>query len=238
MGINTCNFSVITVTSRPSCIKNLIKNFLNQNFKNKELIVVINNNSMSISDFHRFTSLYDNIHIYKLSETISLGECLNFAIENATYDYISKFDDDDYYGPYYLDEMYNTFLYNDCDIVGKYKTYTYFEKFNKLMLLKDNIEDTYNKSIMGSTICFKRYIFDCVKFKDVSYKEDYLFNNTCLNNGFKIFVNSRYNHIIFKHADNNKHTFKSNISLLIKRCTDIKSDIKFEDCFDIVNKIL
>lgn len=234
--MNTDGFSIITVTSRKFCIDNLIQNYLIQNFKHKELIIIINNDSIPISNFNKYTSLYENINVYKLPEKITLGECLNFGINKSNFNYIAKFDDDDYYGPYYLDEAYNIFSNYDCEVVGKYKTFSYFEKFNKLMLLKDEIENTYTNTIMGSTICFNKYIVEKVQFRHVSIKEDYLFSNDCLNNGYKLFASSRFNHIVFKHADNNKHTFKSNISLLIKRCVNIKSDISFNGCFDIVNK--
>ncbi len=89
---------------------------------------------------------------------------------------------------------------------------------------------------MGSTLCFKREVFDKVKFKDISIREDYNFNKDCIKNGYKLYSTSKYNHLVFKHADINKHTFKSNIDLLLSRCTEIKSNIKYNDCLDIINK--
>ena len=75
-----------------------------------------------------------------------------------------------------------------------------------------------------------------IKFKDISIREDYNFNNECLKYGYMLYSTSSYNHLVFKHADINKHTFKSNINTLINKCIEIKSNIEFEDCFDIINK--
>ena len=89
---------------------------------------------------------------------------------------------------------------------------------------------------MGSTICFKKEVFDKVKFKDISSREDYYFNNECLNNGYKLYSTSSYNHLVFKHADIRKHTFQSNINNLMNKCKEIESNIEFKNCFDIINK--
>ena len=74
-------FSIITVTNRDYCIKNMINNFLRQNLKTKELIIVINNDNIDTEHIYKYINQSLNIHIYKLSETISLGSCLNYAIE-------------------------------------------------------------------------------------------------------------------------------------------------------------
>ena len=97
-------------------------------------------------------------------------------------------------------------------------------------------ENAYSQNLMGSTICFKRKVFDNIKFKDISIREDYNFNSECLKYGYMLYSTSSYNHLVFKHADINKHTFKSNINTLINKCIEIKSNIEFEDCFDIINK--
>lgn len=228
-------FSIITVTNRSYCIKNLIQNYINQKFKSKELIIIINSNVISIEDFKIYDQI-PNIKLFKLDESISLGQCLNFAVCKSIYSYIAKFDDDDYYGPNYLNEVYNIFLSVNCDIVGKNKTYYYFEKLNRLMIKKNGVENNFYSSIMGSTLCFKKEIFYKTKFKDINNREDYHFNKDCINNGYKIFSSSSYNHIVFKHSDNNKHTFLSNIDILIDKCDVILSNISFSDCFKIVDE--
>ena len=229
-------FSIITVTNRCYCIENMINNFLRQNFIDKELIIVINNDKLNIDDIYIYAGKDINLSIYKLPEVTTLGACLNFAIEKSSYDTIAKFDDDDYYGPYYLDEAKQAFLQNICHIVGKQKTYYYLEGYKKLILKKNRIESNYVQSLMGSTLCFKREVFYKVKFKDISIREDCNFNKDCIKNGYKLYSTSKYNHLVFKHSDINKHTFKSDIGLLLSKCIEIKSNIEYNDCFKIINK--
>ena len=71
--------------------------------------------------------------VYKLPEKTALGTCLNFGVNKSNYNIIAKFDDDDYYGPYYLDEANKAFLREGCYVLGKQKTYYYLEQYKKLL---------------------------------------------------------------------------------------------------------
>ncbi|MGL4912345.1 MAG: glycosyltransferase [Romboutsia sp.] len=227
-------FSVITVTNRRYSIENIFKNYNNQIFPKKELIIIINDDNINLTNFNNYI-INSNIRIFKQPTNVTLGQCLNFAIEKCNYDFIAKFDDDDYYSPYYIQECNNVFLNTNCDIVGKNKTYYYIEKNNELILKKIGNENKYTNSIMGSTICFKKKVYAKVKFRNLSSREDYYFNKECTKNNFKIFSSSSYNHIIFKHSDQNKHTFISNIDILISKCETIKVNVSLDECFSIVD---
>ena len=64
----------------------------------------------------------ENVTIYQLPEEKTLGECLNFGIEKARYNIVAKFDDDDYYSPYYLTEAMRIFLTTDAQVSWKRKS--------------------------------------------------------------------------------------------------------------------
>lgn len=229
--------SVITITNRLNYINNIINNFSRQNIENKELIIIINNDEINVADYNKFALRYKNIQIYKIPQEISLGSCLNFATKKCNYPIISKFDDDDYYGPFYLDEVLKTFNKVDCQVIGKTKTYLYFEKYKKLMLKKFGYENSFVYTVLGSTLCFKIDILDKIYFRDLSLREDKYFCDDCLMNKYKIYSTSIYNHIIFKHSDIEKHTFKYNLNFLMELCTTVKDDICFEDCYLLVHSL-
>lgn len=229
------NISIITVTNRSYCINNLIENFLRQNIKYKELIIIINNNTISPNSYNAFISSYDNIQLYKLDENITLGSCLNFAINKCKFPIIAKFDDDDYYGPFYLNEVLDTFNKEDCHIVGKNKTFVYFEDNKKLMIKKIGIENSRVGTVLGHTLSFKKDLTDEISFRDLNIGEDRFFCNDALKKGYKIYSTSVYNHIVFKHKDISYHTFKYDLDMLMKICSSVKNDVNFEDCFTLVD---
>lgn len=95
--------SVICPTyGRENYHANLYTAFKNQNYENKELLVL--DDSPSPSPF--FTTLQDPTVTYKHSPTrISIGEKRNILIRMSKGSIIAQFDDDDYYSPVYLDTM-------------------------------------------------------------------------------------------------------------------------------------
>ena len=112
-------FSVVTPTKRPWEIYSIVANYDRQCFKIKELIIIINSDLVDLKAIQNNYKTRTDILIFQLSEHVSLGSCLNYAYTKAKYNYIAKFDDDDYYGPYYLREMYDAFKKYNCDLVCK-----------------------------------------------------------------------------------------------------------------------
>ncbi len=102
----------------------------------KELIIILNKDDMDIEMWKERSKGNENVSIYQLPEEKTLGECLNFGIEKARYNIVAKFDDDDYYSPYYLTEAMQIFLTTDAQVVGKGKAFMYFEK-EKLLTLQE-----------------------------------------------------------------------------------------------------
>ncbi len=233
---NNDGFSVVTVTCRYDKIENIISNYANQDLMDKELIVVINNNNINISDFDSYVNSRDDIHIYKLSQDITQGTCLNFGIDKSKFKYIAKFDDDDYYGPYYLQEAYHAFNFNNnCQIVAKNKLYYYLEANKSLMLKKGGRENSYSTRGSGSTICFKKTVFNFVKFKDINSAVDTNFYDDCAKYGFRVYLTSRFNHIVFRNSDINKHTWKVTSESLMTILKVVKNNTTFKQSMSLVN---
>ena len=113
--------SIITCTKRENFIENVYENYQRQEWQDKELIIILNNNAMSLKKWQTKAKSYENVSVYQLSEAISLGNCLNFGIEQSKYDYIAKFDDDDYYSPKYLTQAMSELRGREHLLLGKYR---------------------------------------------------------------------------------------------------------------------
>lgn len=208
--------SVITCSNRKDSLNNILDNYKNQTYPKKELIIIINNNDISLQDWMDIVRNREDITIYKLREEVSLGNCLNYAIANSKYDYISKFDDDDYYGPNYLKDSINAFKYTDAAIVGKQTIYSYIERTHSLVLRFPNHENSYTDYVAGSTITFKKEIFSKVKFKNLNQSEDTNFLINALEAGFKIYSLDRFNHVVSRRSNLESHTWKISETNFIK----------------------
>src|SRR4051812_2535789 len=99
-------------------IETVFRNFEQQNYQEKELIIILNKNSMNIDSWKKRAEQSTNVRVYQIHEDTTLGDCLNFGVTLSKYDCIAKFDDDDYYGPKYISSMMEDFETHEADIIG------------------------------------------------------------------------------------------------------------------------
>lgn len=218
--------SIVLATMRQHSIASVFDNYSRQDFENKEMIIVLNNNSMVFDEWASKAREYEDVKVFQLEDRITLGECLNFGVSQSKYNYIAKFDDDDYYGPKYLSDSIKAFNLVDADMVGKSASFVYFEKSKTLAIRNSRFENRYVKHMDGSTFIIKRGVFDKIKFADVPRAIDVQFSKDCIRSGFKIYSTNRYHHVYIRHGSPSKHTWKiSDEDLLRKYCKIVKEDI-------------
>ncbi|WP_044642014.1 glycosyltransferase [Risungbinella massiliensis] len=199
--------SIISCTNRPSYVKNLVQNYVRQAHPKKELIIVVNSNDTSLSPYYRLTQKLRNVRIFRIPEHETLGACLNFAVNKASYPYIAKFDDDDYYAPYYLAEMLQTLKRKNADIIGKRAHFMYL-RGSKMLLLRfpqdENREVTY---LPGATLVFKRSVFKRIQFPNRNIGEDDLFCLSGKMEGYKVYSAGKYNFVAIRRKNSANHTW-------------------------------
>ncbi|PEQ84604.1 glycosyltransferase [Bacillus sp. AFS006103] len=198
--------SIITCTIREENINNVFKNYKRQSWKDKELIIILNKDSMDIDRWIKKAKKYRNVQIYQLHERAALGDCLNFGIMKSNYDIIAKFDDDDYYGPDYIKSSMDAFNNKDISIIGKSSVYIYF-KNKKALIHVSGIENAVTDTVAGATLMFRKEVFQQVQFEKVNRAEDYFFIEECKEKGFTVYSTDRYHFAVIRN-DAEKHTWK------------------------------
>lgn len=200
--------SIITCTNHPDFLMNIIKNYKRQNYKLKELIIIINKDSINLKEWKKKVSMYPDITIYRVAERVSLGQCLNCGIIKAKYPLIAKFDSDDYYSPYYLIEQVKALLQTRSQVVGKHACFVYLASSKKLLIRSPLEMNKFVDFIQGGTILFRKSILKKVRFSDISLGEDVKFLNDCSNNGYKIYATTPYNYVYIRRKNKNTHTWQ------------------------------
>ena len=224
---NNYGISIIIATMRENCMKNLFNNYKRQNFQNKEMIIVLNSDRMNLDKWLEESKKYENVKVFKLDEKITLGECLNFGVSKSKYDFIAKFDDDDYYGPKYLSDLIKAFEFTDADVVGKASSFVYFTRSKILAIQLPEKENRYVKHMDGPTLLIKKSVFDKIKFANIPRGIDTQFSKDCIRKGLKIYSTNKYHHVYVRHGSPKKHTWKiSDEDLLKKYCIIFKKNVK------------
>ncbi|WP_026564361.1 glycosyltransferase [Bacillus sp. UNC41MFS5] len=198
--------SIITCTIREENINNVFKNYKQQSWKNKELIIILNKDSMNMDRWITKARKYRNVQIYQLHENATLGDCLNFGIMKSNYDIIAKFDDDDYYGPDYIKSSMAAFKNKDISIIGKNSLYIYFKNKKALIHVPGN-ENSITETVAGATLMFRKDVCQLVPFEKVNRAEDFFFIEQCKEKGFKVYSTDRFHFAVIRN-DAEKHTWK------------------------------
>ncbi len=120
--------SLILPTIRKEFVQWAIEQYDMQTYSNRELVIVWNGPRECYSEVERLSRGRDDITCSYLPSEQSTGDCINHGIHAATGEYVFKFDDDDYYGKHYLEDMMLYFEIADFDIIGKPLAYY---KFNE-----------------------------------------------------------------------------------------------------------
>ncbi|WIV11200.1 glycosyltransferase family A protein [Proteiniborus sp. MB09-C3] len=213
--------SIITVTNRLNHINQVFDNYNRQKIKRKELIIILNNNSMSLKHCKAMSKKYPNVKVFKKDESITFSECKNYAITMTKFPYISHFDDDDYYAENFLKDILETFNKVEADIIGKRSAFVYFSR-NKILAIRfPRYENAYVKFVMDSSMVIKKSVFDKIKFPTMKSGADFSFQKKCLKNGFKIFSTDRYNYAFIRHKNLDNHSWKITDNELLRECSII-----------------
>ncbi|MDM5153861.1 glycosyltransferase family A protein [Bacillus sp. DX1.1] len=237
-------FSIIAVTKRERLLENVFNNYERQRYKEKELIIILNDDAMDIDRWQKKAQEIENVRVFQLESSITLGECYNFAIPKAKYDYIAKFDDDDYYSSYYLEEAMKGLQVSGADLVGKSTVFIYYLSNQMLTLFNEKKEFTelcleeelYKKYLLGATFVFKKEIFLDVTFEKVNVGEDTLFLKACLRKGFKLYSTSKYNYVYIRYPNIRHHTSTFQEYKLFQKSTVLRRINNFKEYIEYDSK--
>lgn len=207
-GAGMLSVAVITCTNRQRYIDSVFANYLRQKYPNKELCIVLNDETMPIDDWVEKAQSYPDIQVFELSSQVSLGECFNFGVAQTKSSYVAKFDDDDYYAPHFLDASLAVARSTKADIVGKSCRFVYFELDSTLAIYEGGGENQAVEYVAGATMVIKRDVFKRLRFPDINEGDDSQFQKECLKQGFRIYSGDRYNYVTVRRADSQSHTFQ------------------------------
>lgn len=200
--------SIITCTNHPDFFMNILNNYRIQRYKRKELIIIINKDSINLKEWQKKAANYPHVTVYKIPERISLGQCLNGGICKTKYPLITKFDHDDYYSPYYLREQVKSLLRTRSSVVGKHACLVYLAASKKLLIRSPHEKKKFTGFVQGGTILFKRKVLKNVRFRDLSLGEDVKFLQDCANKGYTIYATSPYNYVYVRRKNKSTHTWR------------------------------
>jgi glycosyltransferase involved in cell wall biosynthesis len=179
-GMSSYKVSCIMPTAnRPNFVALSAECFLNQNFRDVELIIVDDGKQSirSVLPDHR------RIKYFYTNPLGSIGVKRNFACEQATGEIIMHWDDDDWYAYDWISKQIEVLESVDADICGLNEITFFSPLANKYWKYAD--KNTERPWLSGATMAYRRSFWQEHPFKDIQIGEDY---DYIWNTGAKIYA--------------------------------------------------
>ena len=161
---------ILTTRDRPRFLQIALRCFLHQTYPNKELVVVDDGLHFPV-DADQIEALGGRI--VRMPHGASIGAKLNAGIAVARGPLCQKMDDDDWYGPAFLQTMIRhrlAALHNRC-----VPMMTFVMPFLFFVLATWDVRRTIDTNVPGATLMFDKDDWAERPFRDLSTDEDVLF---------------------------------------------------------------
>lgn len=194
--------TVVCVTNRPQNLDTVLDHFRSQTWEHKRLMVVTNSEEFDRKLVDERVADTTGGEVVHTRSDLSLGACLNLALERASSRYVAKIDDDDVYGPSFLEDLMLAHRYADAGVVGKHSYHAYLADPGETILRFPDGDFCYTPYLAGGTLVIDRDRTGAVRFPHVSIGEDLGFIVSCLRRGISTFSADRYNYVQVRSAEN------------------------------------
>jgi hypothetical protein len=182
-------------------LTNVLENFGRQTFLNKKLVIVENGPAVGAckeanispdilltSDAHQSCAKNTGLH----------------EVRKRGGGYCTTYDDDDYYGPRYLEELMEHA--GEEDVVGKTSFFMRMSNGNLRLYLDHRENSAVDDVVLGPTISY--WAEDAVEFKNTGdWGEDGRFVTDMLNRGAGVYTTSRWNFVAQRRSDVQSHSW-------------------------------
>lgn len=203
--------TVMAPTIRPAQIENILQNVARQERAEPKLLLMTHGFSVNRAEIiARARDLgIEHIEILEAGKEHTLGANLNRMVLHAEDGLLTKLDDDDYYGPNYLEDLIAAKKFSGADVVGKAATYVYFEARSALVLTYEADEHRFVDFVRGPTLTASRSVFLDNPFPDSTISEDSTFLRRVRSGGGKIYSADKYNFYLYRSSDSTAHTYRA-----------------------------
>ena len=190
---------IMPTANRSEFIPSAIGNFLKQNYRNKELVIV-DDGKNSVKHLIPDNSI---IKYYYSQNSMKIGLKRNIACQRAEGEFIIHLDDDDWYAEDWISHEVKAIQESNADIVGINQVQFFSPTLNEYWMIKNS--NSKRPWLTGASLIYHKSFWLAHPFKDLQIGED---DDYIRNNNAKIFAHSYYEGFIATlHANNTSIKF-------------------------------
>ncbi|GHE40054.1 hypothetical protein GCM10017673_48090 [Streptosporangium violaceochromogenes] len=152
--------SVLLCTRRPDMVGFALEQVGRQRGPEVEVLLTLHGFSADRPEVAAAVSACErDVTVIEADARTVFGDALNRAAERARGAYLTKMDDDDWYGPGHLSDLLLARRYSSADLVGAAPEFVYLERIG-VTVHRSLATETYTDVVAGGTMLMTRAAFD------------------------------------------------------------------------------
>lgn len=205
--------SAVVATRRPAFLADAVAMVRAQTYPKVELVVVLHGTRGRELPAAARSALRAADRVLEAPAADPLGACLGRGIAASSGAVLAKIDDDDLYGPGYLEEAVAAHAAGQGDVIGKTEAYVYLQAERQLLLWRAGAGGRTQRYLLGSTLLFPRRLGERPGFRPLPLGVDLAFLDDCEALGCRFYATSRRHLVVRRMAAADHHTWRASADL-------------------------
>lgn len=194
--------AALLVSHRPGDVPAALDRLTRQTLPPSQVVVVVHGSDIDDAIARTASASPFQVDVLASPRDRTLGECLDLAASRTSAAILAKIDDDDHYGPGYLEDSFHALCYSGADVVGKGAHFTYVAGVDRTVVRHPGVEEQFTQgSPNGATLVFRRDIWERGGFPDRPRHVDTGFLRAARLLGATVFAASRWEFCYVRRAD-------------------------------------
>lgn len=148
--------SVLLATRRPDKVKTALAQIAAQTWNQTEVVLVLHGFDADEPSVKSATDAYaGELKVLSVPAETIFGDVLNAGTAAASGDYITKMDDDDWYGRNHIRDLIHAASYSGADLVGSQVEFVYLESLD-ITTRRPPAGEQYSDHVAGGTMLLRR----------------------------------------------------------------------------------
>lgn len=148
------SLSVLLATARPAEAPHAAQQLARQLNVDFQLVVGLHGSAWTSEHAAPFRELGDDIVVLHVDEAVPLGSVLSLLSHTADGDVVTKWDDDDFYGPHHLEDLQSALAYSGAELVGRGSDFVYLQAADVTVRRRGRSE-SFDRAVAGGTLMIR-----------------------------------------------------------------------------------
>ena len=214
--------SVLLATRRPHRVAAAVEAVASQTYPRVELVLAMHGEGFDDDAVNEMlAALHAPSRAVPVAADEPLGAVLNAAVGESTGTLLTKFDDDDFYGPEHLWDLVLAHEYSRAALVGKAAEYVYLAKSDRTVHRFRNRAERLSASLAGGTMMIARHRLDALLgWRDIPASVDRALIEDVTKAGWRTYQTHGMGYMLVRHDEG--HTWPAKDAYFLKQADEVR----------------